>query len=425
MADDQRIIRVVIADDSDDARLSVHKLLSLEEAIAVVGEARDGNEAIARARELRPDVLLMDMHMPNLDGVAATETIVAEVPGVEVILISVVDSPETLRAAMLAGARDYLVNPFTPEDLAASIRRAYELRGPQAPLGLAVEGPSGSEGCDGNGAGCLIAVCGPKGGIGRTTVACNLAVALAKNHGRKVALLDGCFNFGDVGTAMNLRSSLGMGDLSSAQPDEIDLRMVEEVLVAHSSGVKVLQGAARPGKDDGVGEATLRKIVGELTSAYEYVIADLSPSLQDSDLALIDVATKAILLYSPEMAAIKDLKLFLELSQGLGYPRTKFLPVANRMGAPGGVRVQDVQANLNIETVLCIPDNPRVANFALNKGVPFVLANRDSAIAKSLVELSDLLQRQAVPSQPKATETAKKKSRGWLSFGRKKSASAA
>lgn len=118
-------IRVLIADDSPEVRQSIRAMLDLDGGFAVVGEAGDGQGAVEATRRLQPDVILMDVHMPVLDGISATEAITA-VPGATcaVVIVSVQGEPEYLERARRAGARDYLVKPFGFEELVRALRRA-------------------------------------------------------------------------------------------------------------------------------------------------------------------------------------------------------------------------------------------------------------------------------------------------------------
>ncbi|HHV18579.1 MAG TPA: response regulator, partial [Thermoanaerobacterales bacterium] len=111
-------IRVMIVDDLQDTREDIKRLLHFEEDIQVVAEAGEGIEAVSTAREVRPDVILMDINMPNLDGIGATEQITLDVAESAVIIISIQGEQDYLRKAMAAGAGDYLVKPFSSNELA-------------------------------------------------------------------------------------------------------------------------------------------------------------------------------------------------------------------------------------------------------------------------------------------------------------------
>ena len=117
-------IRVMIVDDVSETRENVRKLLQFESDVDVVGVARTGKEAIQLSQDLNPDVVLMDINMPDMDGISATEAIRAKQPAVQVIILSVQGDQNYMRRAMLAGARDFLTKPPMGDELISAIRRA-------------------------------------------------------------------------------------------------------------------------------------------------------------------------------------------------------------------------------------------------------------------------------------------------------------
>jgi DNA-binding NarL/FixJ family response regulator len=106
-------IGVLIVDDISDTRENLSKLLMFERDIEVVGTAGSGPEALEVARKLYPDVVLMDINMPEMDGIKAAELMSSDMPGIGIIMMSVQGEQDYLRRAMLAGAREFLVKPFS------------------------------------------------------------------------------------------------------------------------------------------------------------------------------------------------------------------------------------------------------------------------------------------------------------------------
>lgn len=121
-------IRVVIVDDIADTRVNLRRLLQLSTEFEVVGEAENGREALECARRLLPDIVLMDINMPVMDGIQATERLTSEVPDSAVIMLSVQGESEYIRKAVTAGAYGYLFKPPSSEELTAAIYRAYALK---------------------------------------------------------------------------------------------------------------------------------------------------------------------------------------------------------------------------------------------------------------------------------------------------------
>jgi len=115
-------IRVLLADDHSLVRKGFRRLLEDEPGIQVVGEACDGADAVDQARKLRPDVIVMDMSMPGLNGTQATIEILKFLPGVGIVILSMYEEANYVRNALRAGARGYLLKNASDVDLAAAIR---------------------------------------------------------------------------------------------------------------------------------------------------------------------------------------------------------------------------------------------------------------------------------------------------------------
>jgi len=124
-ADPSRAIRVLLVDDHAVVRRGLRGFLELLDDIEIVGEAGDGREALDAARTLLPDVVLMDLLMPELDGVAATAAIRNELPAVEVVALTSFVEEERVTAALEAGASGFLLKDADADDVAAAIRAAH------------------------------------------------------------------------------------------------------------------------------------------------------------------------------------------------------------------------------------------------------------------------------------------------------------
>src|SRR5690606_35107156 len=109
-------LRILIADDTQQTRRSTRLMLTLIPGVEVVAMAQNGREAVELARKYRPDVALMDVNMPQLDGLSAIKAMRQMLPDLVCLVISAERDNKTLRAAMVAGAQDYLIKPFTTEE---------------------------------------------------------------------------------------------------------------------------------------------------------------------------------------------------------------------------------------------------------------------------------------------------------------------
>jgi DNA-binding NarL/FixJ family response regulator len=115
-------VRILIAEDQALVRRGTTMLLSMEPDMEVVGQACDGIEAVAMTEQLRPDVVLMDLHMPRQGGVAATREITRKLPGTQVLVLTTLDDDETVFEAVRAGAHGYLLKDVTEQELLDTIR---------------------------------------------------------------------------------------------------------------------------------------------------------------------------------------------------------------------------------------------------------------------------------------------------------------
>src|SRR5688572_1348450 len=213
----------------------------------VAGTAGGGQEAVNMAKQHRPHVILMDINMPDMDGITATEIISNTVPESPIIMMSVQGEQDYLRRSMLAGAREFLVKPFSADELINSIRHVHELekvrRARYAPMQQAAAPAPGGPAAAAPGQparGKVISFFSPKGGVGRTTIATNLAVALHQVTEKPVVLVDGSLPFGDIAVILNMSPKAKtiadlIGSFESADSD-----VVESILVQHSTGIKVM-----------------------------------------------------------------------------------------------------------------------------------------------------------------------------------------
>lgn len=382
--DGHATIRVLIVDDYAEARESIARLLSFETDIEVVGQAADGQGALQLARDLRPDVVLMDVNMPGLDGIATTEALAREAPWSQVIMMSVQGEPDYLRRSMLAGARDYLTKPFSGDELANTIRRVHELdAGRKGRQGA----PEPAEPVAERRTGRIVCLFSPKGGAGRSVIAVNLAIALRQLTERRVAIVDGSLQFGDVGLMLNLVSRFTIGDLL-AGIDELAPETLRNVMVSHSSGIDALLAPQRPEVAELFTAAHVARILEAVRQSYDYVVVDTAATLHETVLSAFDLADQIVLLTTPEMTAIKSARLFLEISQALGYRSDKVLLVLNQAEPASGIQAQDLEASIQRRVAAQLVNAGPLVTASINRGVPFILGEPDSPVARSVRQLA-------------------------------------
>jgi pilus assembly protein CpaE len=388
-------IRVLVVDDIPETRDHLTKLLGFETDIDVVGSASSGREAIEMAGRIHPDVVLMDINMPDMDGITATEQLATTAPSAAVVMMSVQGEADYLRRSMLAGAREFLVKPFSSDELTASIRQVSSReREKQSRIGVptAVTGaPSGgSSGSDGHGQdGQVIAVFSPKGGVGRTTLAVNLAVAAATELGRKVVVMDGSFQFGDVGVLLNLNpKSKSIADLIPEIEAGGEIDSINTFTVDHSSGIRALLAPPTPEMAEMITPSGVKRVLEALRRDHDVVIVDCTAFFNDSTLAILDSADVILTMLSLEITSIKNIRLFLEVTEQLGYEAGKVRLVLNRADSTLGIRVSDVEHSIGRKVDETIVSDGRSVVYALNRGVPFFQSNREAQVSQDILRLA-------------------------------------
>ncbi|HEY6959781.1 MAG TPA: response regulator [Candidatus Limnocylindria bacterium] len=392
MADVEKI-RILIVDDIADTRENLAKLIGFEPDMEVAGAAGGGQEAVALAKKERPNVILMDINMPDMDGITATEIISNTVPESPIIMMSVQGEQDYLRRSMLAGAREFLVKPFSADELINSIRHVHELekvrRARYAPAAPAAGGgvagvmqPPARE------TGKIITFFSPKGGVGRTTIATNLAVALHQTTDKPVVLVDGSLPFGDIAVILNMSpKAKTLADLIGSF-EQADADVVESILVQHSTGIKVMLAPPTPESTELITGANIKRVLEVLRERYAYVVVDTWPSFQEQVITMLDVADVILTLMTLEITSLKNVRVFMEIAEKLGYTEDKVQLVANRNDSSGGIKASDVEASLGRKIPHAIVSDGRTLVLAVNRGVPFVTSNKDSQVSKDIFTLA-------------------------------------
>lgn len=490
-------IHVLIVDDISTTLDNLRKLLAFEEDIEVVGTAGTGREAVAEAKRLHPDVVLMDVNMPEMDGIQATEIMASETPGSPVIIMSVQGERDYLRRAMQSGAREFLIKPFSGDELVASVRRVHQMElrkdtysrvgeapppSPSAapapapaaapapapsiapepaaaapvdsrpfpelppvevrPAPPSVEAPPETVAAESPPApaeappvetaapeappaeapvelepkqeaahpkeatappaqvyGEQVVFYGAKGGVGTSVLATNLACALAKETGARVALVDFDLQFGDVGVLLNLPQTQSISDLVEAI-DIIDQDFVGDVMSTGPAGVRVLPAATSPELADLVTPEHVQKILGLLRTMFDFVVVDTSSHLGDITLAALDTASSVILVTAPSITSVKNAKLALRLMESISIPISAITLVLNQCEAHTEFNMDSIESHLKFPITIQVPHDPRTVVNSINRGNPFVLSNPEVEASQRVRQLAAHLLPEKIAATP-------------------------
>jgi pilus assembly protein CpaE len=390
----KNVIKVLIVDDIPETRENLKKLLAFEADIEVVGTASTGREGLEIAQELQPDIILMDINMPDMDGISATEAISKAVPVASVVMMSVQSESDYLRRAMLAGARDFLTKPIAGDELYATVRSVYDRRPVNVPQPMTQQGQTtrGPLPTPTDRQAHIIVVYSPQGGAGKTTIATNIAASLMR-EGTRVLLMDCDLQFGDVGVFLNLQHQRNLTDLVKAVED-LDMDLVENVMVTHDSGLKVLLAPARPEDAEEIMPEQVAQLAVKLRGIFDFIVIDLSTKLDDLAIALFDIAERILLVLNPTLPSVKNVRIVLNLMEALQYPEVKSQLIVNKVTAElerakVSIPVAAIEANLKKKALGVIPMDERRVLAAINRGITVVARDRNMSPARELVILAE------------------------------------
>jgi pilus assembly protein CpaE len=392
-------IRVLIVDDIPETRENIRKLLQFENDFEVVGVGRTGREGIDLTKETKPDVVIMDINMPDIDGIVATETIRKSMPFVQIVILSVQGDPNYMRRAMMAGARDFLTKPPSVDELTSAIRRAGRMAQDErakTPSRVQSSGASPSTAVASDVSyGKIITVYSPKGGTGCTTVAVNLAMIL-HNEETPVILVDGNLQFGDVSVFLNEQGKNSVADLAS-RAEELDPEFIEEVLLTHSiTGVKILASPSRPEYAEGVTGEQFSKVLQYLRKLYSYIVVDTASAMDDVTLTAVDTSDLVILLTNQDIPSIKNSRLFLDLADVLKINRKRVLFVMNRFDKRISITPEKVGESFKHEISAVLPYDERTVIPSINRGRPFILEDKSRPISRAFLSLAEIVRQRLV-----------------------------
>lgn len=348
-----RKIKILIADDQQETCESIHQILILDDQFEVMGYAHDGKETIKKAQEYMPDVILMDINMPRLNGLEATEIISREYPEIIVIIMSVQNETEYLKKAMMNGAREYIIKPFDTEQIISTILTVVEKDSER----ITVKRKATAE---------VVSFFSAKGGVGKTVLASNYGVMTSKNE--KTIILDLDLYFGDVSIIMNKKP---IKNIYHVIQDEAYLSYdyLKDYIVTSSNGkVDLLLAPARPEKAEVIEPMHIQQIIEHLKKHYQKIIIDLGTNYSEMTLSALEQSDVIYLVMTPELTALKNTKLSLEIMESLEFSLDRVKVILNQENISNRISKNKIKEILKKPIEVSIPKDEKSIMKAVQSG---------------------------------------------------------
>ncbi|QGU00110.1 hypothetical protein SYNTR_1516 [Candidatus Syntrophocurvum alkaliphilum] len=495
-------ITLLLADDNEYMRFVIKEMLQSDNAIRVIGEAQDGKEVLETIKVIKPEVIVMDVGMPVIDGLEATRLISQYYSDINIILISINDERHYFKEAMQAGAKEYLIKPIVPNDLIRAIktvatfsrkRLGVDINQLDDELSVSKDAPTNSTqeaiktipdytvenipqnkhiyadnqveenvatkeekgyfknpiskssiisavknitGLNGkreeetnslsteveiseestNGVlennieeqendfldskedlnspdieienPKVISVFGTKGGVGKSIVCSNLAVALAQKYKNKVGLIDLDIQFGDIGVILNVNPKKTFSEL--VLEEDLTQEILEEYLY-ESNRIKLLAAPNKPEFADLVTPDGVEQVIKLFKKMHEYIFIDTPSFIDDKTLAALEASDLILLVVSLDLPTISNMKKSIDILKSLSL-LSKTRLIINRSTGANGIDTVEIEKVLEMEVMADIASDGKLVTTSLNRGVPFVRMNPKAEISKNIKSLMSIVE---------------------------------
>lgn len=298
-------------------------------------------------------------------------------PGQRIVAIGAALEPELMMRAVRAGLVDFLSTPVEAQALEASLRRiAAQVSAPAT----AAPGQPGK----------IFAFLGAKGGAGTTLVAANVAVALARQTGKKTLLVDLDLELGEAALALGTQARFNLIDLVE-NIHRMDAELVHSYMERHQSGVDVLSAPFQPQKSELVGPDQVRRILQFLRSHYEYVVVDTTNSFSPATIACLEQAGEVFLITTADLPSLRNVQRMLPmLRRVLPDAAGQLRLVVNRQSSTSEIAVADIGRALEVAPYCSLANDYEAVLQSLTQGKPVVL-NPRSKFGRDIEQLATLL----------------------------------
>ena len=379
-------VRVMFIGDQGSDQEQIAVALASQADFQLVKTLTNLDKMVKEIRAAEPDLIVIAHQVNGQGTLDVIDDIVMQFPETPLVAIMPDTDPMYAQQVMLAGARAFIAEPFTQVNLLSTLRRVRDLEARRSksqsmePMQVTEEvRPLRT-----------FTVFSPRGGVGCSTLATNLAIEIRAESGESVLLVDGKLFFGHLDVMLNIRARNTIADLVP-HANLLDPGLIGDVVVKHASGIDVLLSPNDVQVAQGMRAEELYNIVTGIKKAYGYVIIDAGSALTENTVTMMDAADRILLVTTPDLVSLHDTSRFIQISRTLSYPPEKMLIILNRANLNGGVKPRDIESALRHEVYAQIPDDGPNVLRSLNRGIPLVMQYPRSPATQSIQRLAGTL----------------------------------
>jgi pilus assembly protein CpaE len=361
----------------------------IDPSVEVVACSRVGAVTDILHQEGPFTVLFAGPSLASRSGLRRLATLHEDCPATS-ILLAFSDRPDaSLREIVQAGADDILRLPFDSDDLVMALERALEIGGrrlagvapkPQSgvtPLPAAPAMPTQAK---------VFTVSSATGGCGKTFLATNMALFLARHTGKRVVLVDLDLQFGEVSTALRLRPNYTIYDALHRDGEDSDFEFgehLEEFLVGHEGGFSVLAAPKDPAEADRIGPSDVTRILDVLRGHCDYLVVDTPAALTEVVLAAFDVSEHLFSLATVDLPSVRNLGVFLQTLDKLRIPSDNISLILNKAERDVGLDIGQI-TRLFPQGFKAILPYAREVSRSINMGMPVLASEPTAEVSRKL-----------------------------------------
>ena len=356
-------IRLLVAEDVPQVSQHVRNLLSIQSQVKLLEVFADGSKVVEAVRQLRPDVVMVDLLLQGkVKGPQLIEKLRDSGLDIPVVVLTVPQHP--LARDPNRGIDAVLTLPFSGFELVNTLAHVMTDRQSRAA-----------------GACRVVSVFSPKGGVRKTTIALNLAVALSQ-LGVSTALIDGSLQYGDLRALLKVPDDVpSILDLPTDRVQESDLH---DVMWRDPAGIDILLAPPRVEMAEMVTARDVEKTISILRRLYEAVVIDTPTSLSEVTLAFLDACDLILSIVTYDTTTIHNTVAVAEAFASIGYTADKVHYLVNRADSSGGMSRDELARALGRKPDFEVVSDGRLVVQANNEGMPFVVASPEAAVSRDV-----------------------------------------